>query len=122
MKTPHVVALVLLIATVNVANLQMASATGREREIALRSALGADRKRLLLQLLTESVLLALFGSCLGLGLAFVGCRIINAALVNPIPGIPPIPPSMVPRFDSASSRKVPEATTVSPGARPARSS
>ncbi|HZN06998.1 MAG TPA: ABC transporter permease, partial [Pyrinomonadaceae bacterium] len=77
---------VLLIACANLANLQLVRTTARARELAVRAALGAGRWRLLRQSLTESIVVALIGGIISLGLALWSVRFISARLFTNLPG------------------------------------
>jgi predicted permease len=85
------VTLVLLIACANVANLLLARAAGREKEIAIRISMGAGWQRLVRQMLTESVLLSLLGGIAGIGVAELAIRVVRA-----------INPGNIPRLDDIS--------------------
>jgi putative ABC transport system permease protein len=79
------VAFVLLIACANVANLLLGRAAHRSKEVGIRTALGASRRAVIFQFLTEALLLSVSGAVLGIGIAYAGVRLFNASIADSNP-------------------------------------
>ena len=98
------VSFVLLIACANVANLLLAAGAARQKELALRAAAGAGRRRLMQQLLTENLLLSLVGCAFGLALAFGGIRLFALIVPDGLPGAAAPQPDRPARARASRSR------------------